>query len=294
MSHWHRIQTCIIRTASLCLALLGHFGPSPREIPLEELRQSQRGDQVELEPKQLNSDSRSLTQTAIQSRQDPMDSKTLNDLQHIVQEQGWATIETDGTEGSLLRIAKSFGSPVPSRASVPLISRVTPTPTKDARPGTMSSTFGTGAFPLHTDTAHWSTPARYVILRSIGVSHERPTLLARSELLWSTPKNKSLAQRSIWTVRGPAGKFYCSMLFAACRDSGVRLDLCCMHPLNHSARAITYSIQDTPPSDRQTEVRWRLNLALIIDNWKMLHGRGSSSTPDVNARILERVLIAIQ
>ena len=61
-----------------------------------------------------------------------------------------------------------------------------PEPIRDIRPeskdsaktNTLSSRYGTDAFPFHTDTAHWERPARYLALYCIdaGEGH-RATLL---------------------------------------------------------------------------------------------------------------------
>lgn len=220
-----------------------------------------------------------------------MEHEALRRLQCCVRECGWATVETNGSDQALLLVANAFGTPVPSRPNVPLISRLAPTASKAARPGTMSSIFGLGEFPLHTDTAHWPTPARYVVLRSAGMRHDRPTLLASSESLRKSQKHGLLVRRSVWTAKGPIGLFYCSMIFSAVGESGVRLDLCCMRPYNHSARIVLDSMAELLPVKERIEVGWRPNLTLVVDNWRMLHGRGSALGSDEGERIIERVLV---
>jgi alpha-ketoglutarate-dependent taurine dioxygenase len=39
-------------------------------------------------------------------------------------------------------------------------------------------------------------------------------------------------------------------------------------------------------------VDWEPDLAVVIDNWRMLHGRSSSIVPDAGVRRLQRVVIA--
>src|ERR1700720_1820892 len=44
------------------------------------------------------------------------------------------------------------------------IREIQPQTLEDATPNTLSSRFGLGQFPFHTDTAHWKIPARYLVL----------------------------------------------------------------------------------------------------------------------------------
>jgi hypothetical protein len=66
-----------------------------------------------------------------------------------------------------------------------VVERVSPKPARQARPGTMSARYAIGAFPLHTERAHWPVPPRYVLLRSVGAESDRSTLLWDSRTAWA-------------------------------------------------------------------------------------------------------------
>src|SRR5579862_4244851 len=80
---------------------------------------------------------------------------------------GWARATKVTTGKAMLELAKTLGCPVPS-PSGDLVKEIRVTPVSKARHGTLSELYGVGAFPLHTDTAFWPVPARYVILRASG------------------------------------------------------------------------------------------------------------------------------
>src|SRR4051812_36953265 len=57
------------------------------------------------------------------------------------------------------------------------VQRFTPKLASVAPPNIYSGTFGLGAFPLHTDLAHWHVPPRYFALRCVrGSPHVKTTM----------------------------------------------------------------------------------------------------------------------
>jgi L-asparagine oxygenase len=57
---------------------------------------------------------------------------------------------------------------------------IRPQPVQLAKENTLSSRYGTEAFPFHTDTAHWDRPARYLALYCVDPGEgKRPTLYTR-------------------------------------------------------------------------------------------------------------------
>jgi hypothetical protein len=89
---------------------------------------------------------------------------------------GWTSLQSDADQPTLLRIAEILGTIVPAKAGGPLFSDLTPNEDSKGRKS-FSGRFGKGKFPMHTDTAHWSKPARYLLLCDAGKMHGRPTLV---------------------------------------------------------------------------------------------------------------------
>ena len=65
---------------------------------------------------------------------------------------------------AMLQLLRQLGLPHLNRNGAPAVDRLIPREPPQARPNSFSAAFGTGPFPLHTDTAHWLKPARYVAL----------------------------------------------------------------------------------------------------------------------------------
>src|SRR5262245_24445425 len=117
---------------------------------------------------------------------------------------GYVTIAGIATGSELLSIAKSIGRPVLSPTGE-LVKEIMPKPQGDARLGTASAKHGTGAFPLHTDTAFWPIPCRYLVMRVYG-DCRRATTVVRFEDAFGKNSSKlvTLVERSIWRVRTPS------------------------------------------------------------------------------------------
>ena len=75
-----------------------------------------------------------------------------------VEQRGWTHIEGIDNEASLLALAKSIGRPL-RNATGEFVMELRILPCSEGAPKTLSATFGTGGFPLHTDTAFWAVPA---------------------------------------------------------------------------------------------------------------------------------------
>src|ERR1700733_14506048 len=86
---------------------------------------------------------------------------------------GWVCVKNVPDRAEFLELARSLGRPMMSPTGQ-LIKEIKITSKLLARPGTLSAAHGRGAFPLHTDTAFWPIPARYLMLRIQGDAR-RPT-----------------------------------------------------------------------------------------------------------------------
>ena len=120
-------------------------------------------------------------------------------------------------------------------------------------------------------------------------SESRPTLLVDSrEIAWKERERREF-ERIVWRVRNGRGSFLASAVFK--NGLGLRYDADCM---------LVAAQGFGPPAARFVEslaglvpiaIEWDSRLALIVDNWRMLHGRASASGADAGIRRLERVLV---
>ena len=203
---------------------------------------------------------------------------------------GWAQIDGIASEDEQVGLAKYLGVPVPLGATS-YVSKIRPTSHHQAKPYTLSSSHGLGAFPLHTDTAFWPLPARYVVMRVLG-DHSRPTTILNFKTVFSCCSKQELndIRQSIWRIRVPGLQFYCSMQFKYRHQSGWRFDTNCMSPVNEAASRVAKRVSFHVNHCHPFQVNWTASKAVVIDNWRALHGRGPYPSGEGD-RLLLRVYV---
>ena len=186
----------------------------------------------------------------------------------------------------MYRIAHLLGGPISlDRRRSTELQRLTVRPREQARPNSLSSRFGTGPFPLHTDGASWATPPRYLILGAATATYtSAATVICQVPIL-----TRDAADRvcdGVFVIRHGANSFFGSISRTGRRYT--RYDPACMRPIDemsHSALALFSSLVAAQPRHL---IKWRTGDVLVIDNWRTLHGRGPSIDSD-GLRVLLRL-----
>lgn len=160
----------------------------------------------------------------------------------------------------------------------------------EAKPNTLSSRYGAGGFPFHTDVAHWEEPARYVLLycEQPG-SGARPTHLQNTWVWTLSPDDKSAALTEVWKT-GHLRPQLCTVGRLGSRGLALRFDEACMQPMTAGARKLRRTLVDQIRKCHVIDVNWTARMLLIIDNHRMLHARGRARQLDRD-RVLKRALI---
>ena len=209
-----------------------------------------------------------------------------------LRKEGYVTITGVGTAFELLAIARSIGRPLLSPTGE-LVKEIMPK-IEGARLGWVrqAPTMVPALFPLHTDTAFWPLPCRYVVMRAYGDCRRATTVLRFQDVFRINPsKLAMLVERSVWRIKTPSASHYCSMQFRHGKDIGWRYDEHCMVPVN---KAATIANTELPQALARCEVRnieWSGTVAFrILDNWQVLHGR-AMAPPNEQVRILQRIYV---
>ena len=144
-------------------------------------------------------------------------------------------------------------------------------------PNTYSGNFGLCDFPLHTDLAHWAKPPRYLMLRcAIGDADTETQFIDGLLLVASLGSNNLL--RCLAKPRRPI-KGALQLLPVWQRATGgqqklLRWDSLYLQPTNKYAQTVFKEITDwlsvTKP---KTHVLLNKGDTLLLDNWRVLHGR---------------------
>lgn len=195
------------------------------------------------------------------------------------------------TDFQLLAICQRLGTPVASTRHSELIRGIQPEPLARANPNTLSSRFGLGSFPFHTDGAHWRNPPRLVVLYCVNPGMgKRETILSNVSSARVTPAEKNTLMREVWRTTNTERSFLCQVLSEKKGNFRFRFDTACMAPRtpDHQSEEILLSLVDRVP---RINIAWAKGTFLVVDNQRLLHARGESKSYDTD-RLLKRVLLS--
>jgi hypothetical protein len=206
---------------------------------------------------------------------------------------GWCeTSATDIGELSdqIIDMGKELGNPVEHRKSIGIVQKLVPIAAEDSFPNSLSSKYSRNEFPLHVDTAHWVTPCRYLILGCLseGESNRKTVLLDYTEID-ITNSEKHLLFNSPFKISNGRNSFYGQVLSK--KRNFIRYDPGCMTPATNQGKGISYLFSEERIKGALKKITWETGKIVIIDNWRILHGRGASMN-DGHDRVLYRVLVA--
>ncbi len=156
---------------------------------------------------------------------------------------------------------------------------LTPRVREAAAPWSLSGTYGTGAFPWHTDGAVSTNPPRWIILSGKRINGNTHT-----ELLDPLPDLRLKLRRTVLRVTDSRGRVRHLPASLPAKD-GLRLrwDPRTCTPLTG------VSLDEVTRHEPSARVPWVTGRVLIIDNFRLLHRRPAVSS--VAERVLERTYV---
>ncbi len=201
--------------------------------------------------------------------------------------EGWASLalgRIPDLPEHVTSIARTLGTIVasPGRKKIETIS---PQSEGSAPVSSLSHAYGLGALPLHTDTAHWTVPCRYIILACVEVGSVRtPTLLVDSRDASFSKDECLLLRSSIFLIKNGGRSFYTSLIDS--RRDFIRIDPGCMEPISESSVTAMRLYDIERQRRRFITWDWHEGDVLVIDNWRVLHGRGNNVPSDQRRKLL--------
>ncbi len=192
--------------------------------------------------------------------------------------------------GECLVLARALGVPKGERRNPAILRFIRPQPIEKATPNTLSSRYGMGAFPFHTDAAYWRRPPRFVLFRCVNPgAADRPTLLINPRDSAFTEHDRRALCNEVWRMQTKT-PFLCTAGFWSHNALALRFDEACMTPITRGAVRLRDMMREVMQQSPVTIVRWRAGDLLVVDNFRLLHARGEAKVPD-DDRMLARVLI---
>lgn len=207
-----------------------------------------------------------------------------------LESRGWASFtlalaDESDLRQQLLLLASGFGTPKATRSGGSLCDTLLPTESYAAKSRSLSKVHAIGEFPLHIDTAHWLTPCRYVMLACVSPgSAGRPTLLLDARGLPLSNHQSSLLHSTPLRVANGRSSFFSTILSKA--RPFVRYDPGCMTAATPNGADALAILERQNWLDYIETVQWKTGTVLIMDNWRILHGRGHADCPDPDRRLL--------
>lgn len=213
----------------------------------------------------------------------------------LLKSKGWVSgivdIRTEvNFANKLLSLAQNLGTPIPSRTGrSSLYDVLKPIEAKYAKHSSLSKNYSLGEFPLHTDTAHWLMPCRYIILGCLFSDEgNRRTLLFDAKNISLNRKQNDLLYSVPLRINNGRNSFFDTILSK--RRRFIRYDPGCMKPICKEGYSSLSVFSKQNYKEDIKEIKWFPGKVLIIDNWRLLHGRSSAACEDLN-RTLIRILI---
>jgi hypothetical protein len=207
-------------------------------------------------------------------------------------ERGWslycgAGADADATLSGLGKLGDRLGTRVPGRAGL-LEEVIEPKGADDAHPRSLSARYGLDAFPFHTELSHRTRPCRYLLLGCIDPgSLNAATMLLDWRTLGFSSQELDLLEGTAVLVRSGRRSFYATIL--APGGIFLRYDPGCLEAVDQRGRMALALIKDRIAAGSPQIHHWQRGDILIIDNWRVLHGRSSSDRG--SGRRLARILI---
>ncbi len=161
------------------------------------------------------------------------------------------------------------------RRTDPPVTSLRPLDTAAAKPNSLSSRYGMGVQPLHTDGAHLPEPPDFVLLMMEETS-QVPTLLWKAKIIDYQRLSYLDLQHGVFLVNNGGESFF--------RTAASGLDLCydpgCMDPCDERSRRAAAFFADAAKS--AVEHHWdEPGKVLLINNRRVLHARAAAeSEPD--------------
>jgi hypothetical protein len=171
------------------------------------------------------------------------------------------------------------------------IHHLTPKTKAESTPNTYSGQYGRHDFPMHTDLAHWPKPPRYLLLRCIQGNNQVSTRLLDGNKIVNKLGTRVLERALVKPRRPINGKIRLMRIFQSGTPSLFRWDETFIVPASPAGSigvsAVINALKETNITNVVLE---NTSDTLLIDNWRMLHGR--SAIPDGgDGRIIERVYL---
>lgn len=213
-----------------------------------------------------------------------------NQIQLSIDERGFSLLEGLDPGLTTLAVASQIGR-VLHLEGFETVQVLQPKARAQALKNSYSGNFGLQAFPMHTDLAHWPVPPRYLMLRCVCGASAVPTRLLDGAIPVSAIGELDLRRTLVHPRRPLAGKLPLMRLLEYHTNQFLRWDSLFIVAATPTS-AVTFSkmLKFLGTVEGEPITLAKPGDTLIIDNWRMLHGR-APIPPDCRDRKIERIYL---
>jgi alpha-ketoglutarate-dependent taurine dioxygenase len=212
-------------------------------------------------------------------------------IANTIQRAGFAFLDQFKPSWPTTKVAAFLGRAT-ALPNVPDVHHLVPKSVAAATPSSYSGNYGLGQFPLHTDLAHWARPPRYLLLRCVVGSPNVATQLLDGQSLIDTIGHDQLWRALVRPRRPLSGRRELLRLLEQGSDGALlRWDFLYIRPASEYSKAVYDGVvQFLRMASPEGHYLRQPGDTVIVDNWRMLHGR-SSITANSQTRIIERMYL---
>jgi L-asparagine oxygenase len=173
----------------------------------------------------------------------------------------------------LVDIAHSLGTPCRALRASGIVDSLIAKNIEAAYQSSLSSRFGLGEFPFHTDDAVSDIPSRFVLLLAKKGGHlADTTLLDGRRIISYLPVDlRADINEAVFYIRNGTSSFTSTIVDQA--RQFIRFDPNVMRPTGRRSEHLFSSISFLIKTAQPTHIRWDDTVLLIVDNHRVLHGR---------------------
>jgi alpha-ketoglutarate-dependent taurine dioxygenase len=205
-------------------------------------------------------------------------------ITHRLENDGWVVINQYSEE--LIGLAENICLELELNISLHNYKKLIPKENNEASYFSLSSAYGLNEFPLHTDGAEYNIPPRFLVLRALSNSPTRTSLVDAHSI-----KDDLTQYRTRWSVKTKEGKIETNLyeIHPKYNIEFIRFNRLSMKCEEGNKIEICNAID----SLFINYIEWTKSKTIVIDNWRVLHGREAMIENKYAKRIIERLQVFI-
>lgn len=205
-------------------------------------------------------------------------------LSQKINKDGWVIINHYSEE--LITLVENICSNLELEISFHNYKKLIPRDNKEASYFSLSSAYGLNDFPLHTDGAEYKIPPKFLVLRALANSPTGTTIADAK-----TIQTNISACNSKWSVKTKDGIINTKLYETdnKYKIGYIRFNRLSMKCIEGDKVYVSKAIDNLSTKI----INWTINKTIIIDNWRVLHGRQQIREDEYDKRIIERLQVFI-